>query len=109
MDRSQAAFRFWPGRLHLATWDLLIGVPVVVPEEPALFDFLTEVLLLTAETENLQGLLIQPPDKSKIDDGLWARHRFLPNDIVKLNSATLLLGIHLRHGGNQTRDAEDRS
>lgn len=69
--------------------------PVVVPEDPALIEYLTELLVLTAKTENLRGLVIRPPDKNKIEDGLWARHQFLPNDLVKLDSATLLVELTL--------------
>ena len=65
--------------------------PVLVPEEPALFGFLTDLLVLTARTKNLRGLVIRPPDASKIDDRLWAGHQFLPNHLVELDSTTLYL------------------
>jgi hypothetical protein len=51
------------------------------------------LLVLTAKTENLRGFVIQPPDASKIDDRLWAGHQFPTNDLVELDSTTLLLEL----------------
>jgi lipid II:glycine glycyltransferase (peptidoglycan interpeptide bridge formation enzyme) len=67
--------------------------PVVLPEDPALLDFLMDMLVLTTKTKNLRGLVVRPPDESTIDDRLWAHHRFLPNDLVKFDSATLAIDL----------------
>jgi len=67
--------------------------PVVVPEDPALLDFLIEMFIRTAKREKLRGLVIRPPDESRFDDKVWVRSGFLPNRIIKFDSATLLLDL----------------
>jgi peptidoglycan pentaglycine glycine transferase (the first glycine) len=80
-------------RTRLGAFGYINRGPVVVPEDPALLDFLMEILILTAKTKKLRGLVVRPPDESTIDDRLWASHRFLPNDLVKFDSATLAIDL----------------
>lgn len=67
--------------------------PMVVPPDPAILDYLVEMLISTTKANNLRGLVIRPPDESTIDNRFWASHRFLPNDLLKFDSATLLLDL----------------
>jgi hypothetical protein len=69
--------------------------PVIAPEDNALIDFLTEMLILTSKTKNLQGLVIRPPDESGIGHQLWTRHGFLTNDVLKFDSATLTVDLSI--------------
>jgi hypothetical protein len=65
--------------------------PVVIKKEDALLDFMTELVVSTVKANHLKALILQSPDQSIIDDSILTRHRFLPNHLVDVVSATLIV------------------
>jgi lipid II:glycine glycyltransferase (peptidoglycan interpeptide bridge formation enzyme) len=65
--------------------------PVVIKEEDALLDFMMELVVSTVKANHLKALILQPPDQSTIDDSILTRHQFLPNHLVDVVSATLIV------------------
>jgi hypothetical protein len=65
--------------------------PVIMSEDPRLIDFLLELVVSTAKTNGLKGLIVQPPDQSTIDGVILRRHRFLPNHLVSVIHSTLMV------------------
>jgi lipid II:glycine glycyltransferase (peptidoglycan interpeptide bridge formation enzyme) len=65
--------------------------PVLSGEGKAPLDFLMELLISVAKTNRLMGLMLQPPDQSTIGDQVLTRYRFLPNHLMTVVSATLII------------------
>ena len=65
--------------------------PVVIKKEDALLDFMMELVVSTVKANHLKALILQSPDQSIIDDSILTRHRFLPNHLVDVVSATLIV------------------
>lgn len=92
--------------------------PVVVPEEPALLDFLIELVASVAKANHLRAVIVQPADESTIEEARLAYHRFLPNYLASVISATLVVelsggldeikGRMRRATSSQIRQAEER-
>jgi lipid II:glycine glycyltransferase (peptidoglycan interpeptide bridge formation enzyme) len=92
--------------------------PVVAPEEPALLDFLIELVASASKANHLQALIVQPADESTIEEARLVYHRFLPNYLASVISATLVVdlsggldeikGRMRRATWSQIRQAEER-
>jgi lipid II:glycine glycyltransferase (peptidoglycan interpeptide bridge formation enzyme) len=92
--------------------------PVVAPEEPALLDFLIELVASASKANHLRALIVQPADESTIEAARLAYHRFLPNYLASVISATLVVdlsggldeikGQMRRATWTQIRQAEER-
>ena len=67
--------------------------PVLIKEEDGLLDFMMELVVSAVKANQLKALILQPPDPSTIDDLILTRHRFLPNHLVNVVSATLLTDL----------------
>lgn len=67
--------------------------PVLVPELDSLKEFAMELVVSTVRAERFRALILQPPDASRMDDFLLARHGFLSNHFVGVNSATLVVDV----------------
>lgn len=67
--------------------------PVLVDENEE--DVATVATMLEKATEEcrLRALVVQPPDESRLDQALLNRRRFLPNQIIKTISATLVIDL----------------
>jgi hypothetical protein len=65
--------------------------PVLAGEEETVLNFLMELVISTVKTNHLKALILQPPDQSTIGDPLLARHRFLPNHVMTVIAATLII------------------
>lgn len=65
--------------------------PVAAKEEEALIKFMVELVIAVVKTNHLQALILQPPDQSSIGDPLLRRHCFLPNHLMTVVSATLII------------------
>jgi len=77
----------------MGTIGYLYKGPVSAPDEPAFLDYLLELLVSIARTNQLKAVIVQPPDESKLNGAFLARHHFLPNRIVDVISATLLVNL----------------
>ena len=67
--------------------------PVVIQKEDGLLDFMMELVVSTAKANHLKALIVQSPDRGAIDDAIWKRHRFLPNHLVNVISATAMVDL----------------
>ena len=67
--------------------------PVLEPEDPILMDLLIKQVVAVARTNQLKALIVQLPDASGFNDELFTSHSFLPNHLIDLVTATLLLDL----------------
>lgn len=69
--------------------------PVVDRETPAIVNLLLDTVKSTVQASKLCALILQLPDKSIIEGSALAAHRFLPNHLVNVLRATLLVDLAL--------------
>jgi len=67
--------------------------PVAQPEHPLVSEFLVDALRTAAKIGKLSALIIEPPDLSKVIPATLPRDRFLPNVLVPLIEATLVVDV----------------
>jgi lipid II:glycine glycyltransferase (peptidoglycan interpeptide bridge formation enzyme) len=65
--------------------------PVLIKEEDSLLDFMMELVVSSVKANQLKALILQSPDQSIIDDSILTRHWLLPNHLVDVVSATLIV------------------
>ena len=65
--------------------------PVLSGEGNAALDFLMDLVVSLAKNNHLKALILQPPDESTIGDAVLARYHFLPNHLMTVISATLII------------------
>ncbi len=67
--------------------------PVLESEDPALLEYIVKQVVWVVRTCRIRALIAQPPDESRLNGALLARHLFLPNHLVDVISATLLVDL----------------
>ena len=67
--------------------------PVLEYEDPVLLEYLVKQVISVVKTFRIRALIAQPPDESRLNGALLARHCFLPNHLVDVISATLLVDL----------------
>jgi lipid II:glycine glycyltransferase (peptidoglycan interpeptide bridge formation enzyme) len=67
--------------------------PVITCEEPAFLEFLFEQLVTITKRNQLRALIVQPPDEREWNGAVLARYHFVPNHLVSVVSATLLVDL----------------
>lgn len=67
--------------------------PVLINENGSACDFMLEMVVSTVKTNHLRALVLQAPDGSRMENRLLARHQFLANHLVGVNSATLVMDV----------------
>jgi lipid II:glycine glycyltransferase (peptidoglycan interpeptide bridge formation enzyme) len=76
--------------------------PVLVSEESSVLTFLVEVIASTVRLNHLKAIIVQPPDQAVIDEALMRKYHLLPNHLLHVISATLL--VDLSNGLDKIRD-----
>ncbi len=69
--------------------------PVAAEETPEALAEMIRAVKNTARTERLHALIVQAPDASRIESSLLSSHGFLPNRLVDVVRATLLVDLSL--------------
>lgn len=67
--------------------------PVCPKDDSEAAVFLVRLINWAARMERLSALIVQPPDETTIGSGVFAQHRFLPNHIKGVISATLVMDV----------------
>jgi lipid II:glycine glycyltransferase (peptidoglycan interpeptide bridge formation enzyme) len=67
--------------------------PVVAVEAPQAIEEMILAVKRIASTERLSALIIQAPDESRIESSVLSNHGFLPNHLVDVVGATLLVDL----------------
>lgn len=91
--RLAGGFQLLTRQLRLGKIGYVYKGPVLEPEEPEFLDYLVSKVAEIARSYNLSALIIQPPDASRLNAAVMARHSFLPNHFVDVVSATLLVDL----------------
>jgi len=92
-DRVAGGFQILIRNSRFGSIGYISKGPVVVEEDNDLLDFVMKLVISTVKTNHLKALILQPPDRSVIDGPAMARHWFLPNHLVEVISATLLVDL----------------
>ncbi len=69
--------------------------PVAESETPATIALLFDALRSVARISRLRALILQPPDQSTLDRAALTAHGLLPNHLVRVIRATLLVDLAL--------------
>jgi len=80
-------------RTRLGGYGYISKGPVLVPNEPAMVEFLIRLVIRTVKANRLRALILQPPDESPIDERLLAGAGFLLNHLHRVISATLVYDV----------------
>jgi len=67
--------------------------PVFALEHPDLAEFGIELLRRMAKTYNMVAVIVQPPDNSNIVPHFSDRHQFVPNVVLGMIEATLIIDL----------------
>ncbi len=89
--QTAGGFQMLVRRTRLGPVGYISKGPVLAGEDQGVLDFLMELVVSLAKTNRLKALILQPPDQSTIGDAVLARHRFLPNHLMTVISATLII------------------
>ena len=92
-DRVVGGFQILTRQSRMGRIGYISKGPVIEPEDPALMDYLIEQIVSVTRTYRIRALIVQPPDESRLNGALLARHCFLPNHLVNVISATLLVDL----------------
>jgi hypothetical protein len=91
--RISGGFQILTRQLRFGKIGYVSKGPVITHEEPALSEFLGEQLVAVTKKNRLRALIVQPPDESELNGTFLARHHFVPNHLISVVSATLLLDL----------------
>src|SRR5712691_1328281 len=95
-DRIVGGFQVLSRQSRLGRIGYVTKGPVFAPERSALAEFGIELLRRMAKTYNMVAVVVQPPDYSNIVPHFSGRHQFVPNLVLGMIEATLIIDLSAR-------------